>query len=223
MIKEELDKLTGRSTALLEEAQKISDEWRNERSSPSLLKINSLASRGANLIHSVAGTKSVYAENLRNALKREIHSQQFLAIAGVLQAFHLDLSQGYLINIRHEVEAIIVSEILSQAKTLSESKSIHPAAAVIVACAAAEEFLRSWCEEKSIKIPNKQRSISRFAQELRAQNLIDLPIERRIQSWADYRNDAAHGSKWDKMTKKLADRLIHEIEEFIIENSKVVS
>lgn len=156
-------KLVDRSVELLEAIKAIEKERSN--SGVSLFQVNDLASRGANLIQSVVGPKSVYMENLRNAHKQKSAVGQFFAVAGVLQAFHLDLSNGHLVNIRHEVETVVVSEILSQASKLAKTKGVHPAAAVIVARAGVEEFLRNWCEEKGIKIPEKQRSIGKFAAE----------------------------------------------------------
>ena len=122
-----------------------------------------------------------------------------------------------MVNIRQEVESVVVSEILAQARKLSRTKGVHPAAAVIVACAGAEEFLRNWCDQKSINVPEKQRSLARFAQELRAAHHIELPVERRIGAWADYRNDAAHGANWGKISQEIANRLISEIDEFVLE------
>jgi hypothetical protein len=217
---DETKKLIDRSLELLEEVQKI--EKNRDTAGVSQFDVNNLASRGANLFQSVAGPKSVYAESMRNAVKQKTSVSQFFAVAGVLQAFHLDLSKGHLVNIRHEVEAVVISEILTQARKLSRTKGVHPAAAVIVACAGIEEFLRNWCEEKGINIPEKQRSIGKFASELRAQGAIDLPVERRIASWADYRNDAAHGANWEKVAPEIANRVIREIEEFVLENRQVL-
>ena len=213
-------KIQQRSIDLLEAVQKVEQE--RQKTGVSLFQVNDLASRGANLIHSVAGSKSSYAENMRNALKQKTTAGQFLAVAGVLQAFHLDVSHGHMVNIRQEVEAVVVSEIISQAHKLSRTKGVHPAAAVIVACAGSEEFLRNWCEQKNISVPEKQRSLTRFAQELRSAGHIDLPVERRISSWADYRNDAAHGANWGKITQEIANRVIREIEEFVLENRHIL-
>lgn len=216
----DIDKLVKRSSDLLKEVEKI--EKARQSDGVSLFQVNNIAAQAANLIHSVTGPKSSYAENLRTAHKGKTAAAQYLAVAGVVQAFHLDLANGYLVNIRQEVEAVVVSEILSQARKLLKTRGIHPAAAIIVACAGIEEFLRSWCEQKSINVPEKQRSLSKFAQELRSSGEIALPIERRIQSWADYRNDAAHGSKWDGITKAIAEKLVGEIEDFVIENKEII-
>lgn len=91
-----------------------------------------------------------------------------------------------------------------------------------MACAGVEEFLRNWCEAKEISIPEKQRSLSKFAAELRAAGHIALPVERRISSWADYRNEAAHGANWEKITQEIANRVVREIEEFVLENREVL-
>ncbi len=216
----EIENLIQRSVELLQEVQKI--ESTRQTDGVSYFQVNNVAAQCANLIHSSTGSKSTYAESLRNALKQKSALSQWLAVAGVLQAFHVDVSKDRLVNIRHEVEAVVVSEIITQARKLLKAKGVHPAAAVIVACAGAEEFLRNWCEEKGIIIPEKQRSMNKFASELRAANHVDLPVERRIQSWADYRNDAAHGSKWEKITPELADRLVREVEGFLVENRHVL-
>jgi len=217
---EDLKKAADRSVELLETIQKI--EKTRHTTGVSLFQVNDLASRGANLIHSIVGSKSIYSENLRNALKQKTAVAQYLAAAGVLQAFHIDLSNGHLVNIRHEIETEVISEILTQAKKLSRTKGVHSAAVILVACAGLEEFLRNWCEEKGFHVPEKQRSIGKFAMELRKQGQIELPIERRISSWADYRNDAAHGSKWEKITQEIANRVLREIEDFVIENRKIL-
>jgi hypothetical protein len=208
-------KIYQRSVDLLEAFQRVEKD--RQTNGVSQFQVNDLASRGANLIHSVTGSKSSYAEHMRNALKQKTTLMQFLAVGGVVQAFHIDLANGDLVNIRQEVEAVVVSEILSQAHKLSRTKGVHPAASVIVACAGAEEFLRNWCDQKKISVPEKQRSICRFAQELRAASHIDLPVERRIAAWADYRNNAAHGANWNKITQEIANRTIREIEEFVLE------
>ena len=215
-----IEKLVERSSDLLKEIQKI--EKTRSTNGVSQFEVNMLAARGANLFQSAVGPRSVYDESMKNALKQKTTASQYAAVAGVLQAFHFDLAAGHLVNIRHEIEAVVVSEIVSQARKLAGSRSVHPAAAVMVACAGAEEFLRNWCAEKGISIPEKQRSLGKFATELRLVGQIELPVERRIAAWADYRNDAAHGANWNKITSEIADRLIREIEEFLVEYKSVL-
>ncbi|MFL9976068.1 hypothetical protein [Paraburkholderia graminis] len=214
--------LVERSADLLTHLEKLEAKRNAPNGSISLFQVNDLAARSAQLISSVTGAKSVYSENMRNAQRQKGIIPQYFAIGGVLQAFHLDLASGHLANLRHEAETVVVSEILSQARMLIKTKGVHAAAAVIVACAGVEEFLRSWCSVKVGEVPEKQRSLSKFANELRTANEIDLPVERRILSWADYRNDAAHGANWGKITPEIANRVLREIDEFVLEHRHVL-
>ena len=217
---ENIENLRARSIDLLEQVQKV--EAARQTDGVSFFQISNLASQGANLIRVATGPHSVYSESLSTALKHKSVYSQYAAVAGVLQAFHTDLAKGHLVNIRHEVESVVVSEIVTQARKLLKTSGVHPAAAVLVACAGIEEFLRHWCEESGLSVPEKQRSLNRFAAELRAAGAIALPIERRVQSWADYRNDAAHGARWEKITPEIAERLVREVEEFLVDNKHVL-
>ncbi len=185
------------------------------------MDVSGLEAQVANFIHTVLGRRSSYAESLRTAMKAKSCSDRLKGVFGILSALQDDLADGNLVNIRHQVEAVVVSEILGQAKTLAQTKAVHPAAVAIVACAAVEEFLRNWCQERGVKISKKQRSLNRFAQELRTAGVIKLPDARRIQSWADYRNEAAHGS-WNYVSKKESDRILSEIENFVYEHKDVL-
>jgi len=213
-------KLLARTEALIDDLRNMAEKGKSTQVSQ--FQVHEIATRATHLIHSTLGQKSGYAELLRNALKQKSSMSQFNAVAGVIMAFRRDLTDNNLINIRHEVEAVVVTEILSQAKRLASTKGIHPAAAVIVACAGVEEFLRNWCEEKGIPITDKQRSIAKFASELRGAGHLNLPEERRIGSWADYRNEAAHGLGWEKITQEIANRLVREVEEFLLEHHSVL-
>lgn len=185
------------------------------------LAVAQLEAEAANLVHSVLGPRSSYAESLRTAMKAKKGHDRLLGVVGVLQALQRDFEAGNLLNVRHQIEAAVVSEILEQAKKLHQTKGIHPAAVLVVACAAVEEFLRNWCESRGITVPKKQRSLGRFALELRKSEAIRLPDERRIQSWADYRNDAAHGN-WTTVSKQDAARVIAEIDSFIHEHEEIL-
>jgi hypothetical protein len=214
------DRILERANELISDIQEIVESTKDTHIGQ--FQVHYIGTRVANLIHSTLGQRSGYAEHLRNALKQKTSQGQFNAIAGVVYAFQRDLSDDNLINIRHEVEAIVVTEILTQAKRLASTKGIHPAAAILVASAGIEEFLRSWCDEKSLVVPEKQRSIARFASELRSSGYIKLPDERRIGSWADYRNEAAHGVNWQQITPEIANRLVREVEDFVLEHKSVL-
>ena len=74
-MRHEPKKLVERSVELLEDVQKI--EATRAKDGVSLFQVNDLASRGANLIQSVVGPKSVYLENFWNAHKQKTTAGQF--------------------------------------------------------------------------------------------------------------------------------------------------
>ena len=177
-------------------------------------------SRATTLLRSVAGPTSSYAIDLAEAKKLYSPREQLRAARGVVSAFKTDFENGEIIDVRQQVEAIVVSEILEQAKKLlNRTTGFHPAAALLVGCVAAEEYLRNWCESIGLSITPPKRSLSLFAEELHKAGVIPLPESRRIQEWSDYRNSAAHG-EWPKITEKIAGRVLHEIQDFLIEKLK---
>lgn len=210
-----------RSHELLEGVKAL--ESRRVSEGLSTFELHDLAARVGQLVHSVVGSRSSYADSLRLALKAKTTTTQYLSVVGVLQAFHHDLLAGHLIDLRQEAEAIVVSEILSQAAKLIRTKGVHPAAAIIVACAGLEEFLRNWCVQKGVVVAERSRSIAAFAAGLRKDGALALPEERRVLSWADYRNDAAHGDKWNTITAAIGATLVTEITAFVADNSRVLT
>ena len=207
--------LADRARALLTEATKDLSKGDRVRAN----HVSALRTRAATLFSSALGPSSVYSENLKGSEKLKGTANQFSAVIGVLQAFMEDASEGFLKSLRHEVEVEVVSEFVDQAKRLAGIKKVHPAASILVVSAGAEEFLRSWCCLLGIEVPINQRSMSRFASELRTAGKLKLPEERRIQAWADYRNDAAHGD-WADLDSKVASRQIREIEDFVLAHSE---
>ncbi|BAU49410.1 hypothetical protein SVA_2862 [Sulfurifustis variabilis] len=215
-----IKKFSERAEALLKDAKSI--EERCELGGVGFPEVHEVASRARMLIHAMSGPESAYAESLSDAMKQESCKAQFGALEGVLRALCRDLSDRNLVTFRHEVEMAVIYKILSQAKRLIRAKGTHPSAVVIVACSAAEEFLRNWCEEKGIEVPERQKSIAKFTQALRANGQINLPVEQRVNSWEDCRNDAVRGASWENITQETANRLVREVEEFVMENREVL-
>ncbi len=214
----EIEEVIERAETILKDAQKMSDEG-----NVGFFQISDIGARSAHLITTITGSKSTYSETIKHAQKEKLApTAKFASVVGVLQAFYFDAVNGRLPNIRHEVEVVVVSEIITQSKKLLKTKGIHPAASIIICCAGLEEFLRSWCEEKGINIPEKQKSLSKYALELRKAKYLALPEERRIQSWADYRNDAAHGDRWSSIDTTIASTLVNEVEAFIVKHKEVL-
>ncbi len=188
-----------------------------------LFKVNDFATRAANLVHSVTGSRSVYAEGLRCALKHKTPLEQYFALAGVVQAFHLDLTGGNLDNLRQKIEGEVITDLLQQARRIAAAKGTTPSAVVLLACSAAEEFLRHWCEEQSIKVTEKQRNLARFGKALREAQVISVTQEKRIENWFGFRNDAIKGDKEGRLTLDIATHLMQEVEDLVLEQRDIIS
>ena len=136
---ENLESLRARSIDLLEQVQNV--ETLRQTDGVSFFQISNNASQGAHLNRAATGPHSIYSESLSAALQHKSVHSQYAAVAGVLQAFHTDLAKSHLVNIRHEVKSVVVSEIVTHAQKLLKTSGVHPAAAVLLACAGVEEFL----------------------------------------------------------------------------------
>lgn len=95
----------------------------------------------------------------------------------------------------------VVSDFLDQANTLLGSKSVHPAAPIVLIGATLEEFLRTWIEAKGLSLGQRKASIEAYAQVLLGEGLITKQDMKDITAWNGLRNHAAHG-EWTEVTDK---------------------
>ena len=110
-----------------------------------------------------------------------------------------DLTEG--ISIERKAQIDVVSDFLSQANQLLESKGVHPAAACVIIGASLEEFLRTWIESEDLVISNSKPGIDTYSKALREANLITKQDFKDITSWSGFRNHAAHG-EWNEVSEK---------------------
>jgi hypothetical protein len=124
-------------------------------------------------------------------------------VKGSLDAFIRYAEKGLLdgVTIQRQAEINVVSDILTQAKILLDTKGIHPASPCVVAGAALEEFLRNWIDEHSLISAKSKPSIDGYSKILYEKELIDKQDLKDITAWGGLRNDAAHG-KWDMVNNK---------------------
>lgn len=126
-----------------------------------------------------------------------------IQVKSCLEAFVRFAEKGLLngVSIKRQAEIDIVNDILSQAKTLLETKGIHPASSCVLSGAALEEFLRTWIEEQNISLGKNKPSIDTYTKALYENNLIDKQDLKDITAWGGLRNHAAHG-EWTLVDNK---------------------
>jgi preprotein translocase subunit Sss1 len=149
-----------------------------------------------------AGEKSAFYKNISKIDHKEYHFSSIrTSVRANLQGFigYLEsgLSEG--VSIERKAQIDVVSDILSQAQSLLDSKGINPAAPVVLIGAALEEFLRNWMEESGISLGEKKPGIDTYTKLLKEKDLITKQDDKDITSWAGLRNHAAHG-EWDQVS-----------------------
>jgi hypothetical protein len=82
--------------------------------------------------------------------------------------------------------------MMEQVQGLLKDPGLHPAAAVVLAGAALEMFLRSMQDDSDQSVTGKP-GISSYADALNKADLITREEVKSITAWADDRNQAAHG------------------------------
>ena len=92
-------------------------------------------------------------------------------------------------EVRFRIEA--ATDIKEQAQQLLSDAKVHPAAPVVLAGAALEEFLRSMVVDCGEPIVGKP-GIAAYADALRKAEVISRGEAKDVTAWADQRNDAAH-------------------------------
>ncbi len=155
------------------------------------------------LIRIYAGESSSFYKNIAKVAEKlgsmNGDISYYASARQILEGFVDSLENGLFedVSIERKAQIDVVSDFLSQAQTMLETKKIHPAAAATIIGASLEEFLRNWVEEKNLSAEG--RSIDSYGKELKKERLITKQDMKDITAWAGIRNDAAHGN-WEEVS-----------------------
>jgi hypothetical protein len=114
-------------------------------------------------------------------------------------------------EVRFRVEAS--TDLMEQAQDLLKEGNVHLAAPVVLAGASLEEFLRSMVVDAGLT-PSGKPGINTYATELQKAEMVSRGETKDIISWADQRNNAAHG-EFDNLDKTRTQLMIDGINFFI--------
>ncbi len=150
-----------------------------------------------------AGERSAFYKTLASHKYGGNNYRLVTEIEASLKGFVRFIENGLLdgLAIERKAQIDVVSDFLSQAQELLNSKGVHPAAPAMIVGASLEEFLRNWVEDATLSISNKKPSIDAYASTLREAEVITKQDMKDITAWAGKRNDAAHGN-WDAVKDK---------------------
>jgi len=160
------------------------------------------ASGAGHIIRTLAGQGSSYEATFLSARERHgfsyVHSNSYdhlCEIQGALKGLRRAMDAGLLIDLRRVLQADIFADFLEMAEHLL-SEGFKDAAAVLIG-GVLEDTLRKMSQSKGLPVINDQgRSLTIDPMNVNlAKAAVYQPLtKKQITSWADLRNNAAHGN-----------------------------
>ncbi|WP_065709694.1 HEPN domain-containing protein [Acinetobacter baumannii] len=171
--------------------------------------------KAENLLRVACGADSVhYQAFLRekeNGLYAPIKLQNSIPV--VLAAYD-DLKGGFLMSFKQIVQAEVFDSELEQANSLLENG--YKNAAAVIAGVVLETAIKELCLNNGIDIERKR--LTQLNDDLAKAGVYNKLQQKQITALADIRNNAAHGN-YDEFTKEDVERMISDIERFLLNYS----
>ena len=105
------------------------------------------------------------------------------------------------------------TDLMEQVQQLLDDNQMHPAASIVLAGAALEEFLRARVVAQGATV-NGKPGIAAYASALRTIGELSTQDIKDITAWAGQRNEAAHG-QFDKLSRERAQIMVDGINLFM--------
>ena len=203
-------KLSNEVDALVQAAERLSREAASSQSQlgpERVEELSSIAARGGQLIRRLYGVGSQYDQNFQGVLATKffptMHCNYFSHVselAGILKGVQHDLKSGMLFDLRLLLQAEIFADFLEMAEHLLDS-GYKDAAAVLLG-AVLEDSLRKVAQPSGVATTaanGKSLTIDPLNVALAKAGIYGPLVQKQITTWANLRNDAAHGnfSKYD--------------------------
>lgn len=185
------EKIITRIDQLLEKAQAVLqtkkvDEFYTEYIDA--IKFSEWKSGTESFIASLLGKEHIYYQNFKKVKER--YSGDVNVGIGILQAIREEVEAGYLTDVKLLISAEIFTDFLEMALHLLEAGYKDPAASLIGAVL--EDGLRRISEKHGLTVRSKE-DISSLNKKIADKSIINRLVQKKIQVWADIRNNADHG------------------------------
>jgi len=117
---------------------------------------------------------------------------------GILQSIKSELEAGLVGNIQLQAQAGIFGDFITAARQALEENNKDVAA--VLACAALEDALKRYAEQKGLSVSDAD--MSQVINALKSEGLLKDPQASIVQSYVKLRNKAFH-AEWTKLKKKV--------------------
>jgi len=181
---------------------------RNHLGPDRVQELSTIAARIGQVIRRLYGDSSQYQDNLERVLDEKnfssMHGNHWLHVAllvGIVKGVQSDIHSGLLNDFRALVQAEIFADFLEMAEHLLDL-GFKDAAAVLLG-GVLEDSLRKLASKHSVAVNGsngKPLTLDPINVALAKASAYGPLVQKQVTSWANLRNDAAHGhySKYDE-------------------------
>ena len=204
----EVDALIAIAEKLSIDASRANDILGHER----VQELLSVVARGGQVISKLYGSDSHFFETFQKAVRipalNAMHSNHYRHVSdvvGILKGVKSDLESGMLANFKNLARAEVFADFLEMAEHLL-GEGYKDAAAVLLG-AVLEDSLRKIADSNGITVigpKGKPMTLDPLNNAVCKHGVYGPLVMKQITSWANLRNDAAHGhfTKYDAVEVK---------------------
>jgi len=218
------DRLVTEIDELVAVAEKLSRDSSRSGSSlgPDRIEdLSAIASRGGQTIQRLYGQNSQYYRSFEKVLKTDhftsMHSTSYKHISelvGILKGVQHDIKSGLLSDLRRLLQAEVFADFLEMAEHIL-GEGYKDAAAVLLG-AVLEDSLRKLSDSNglpTVGVSGKPLTIEPLNVELAKNGVYGPLVQKQVTTWANLRNDAAHGH-FDKYDADQVKQMLFFVQKF---------
>ena len=217
LITQEIEEIIVTGEKLVADAS-VSKNWLGHDRAQELM---SITARGGQLITRLYGSDSHYFQMFKAATQIQNFNKLFQEnyrhvadLVGIFKAVEHDIKSGMLANFRSLIQAEIFADFLDMAEHLHR-ENYKDAAAVLLG-AVLEDSLRKVADTNGVDILNskgKPLTLDPLNISLTKKGVYNALVQKQITSWANLRNDAAHGH-FDKYDSAQVQQMLLFVQKF---------
>ena len=223
LITKEIEKLVSTGEKLVADASVAHSSLGHER----VQELASITARGGQLITRLYGSDSHYFQMFKAATQVPNFNMMFsdchdhvADVVGIFKAVEHDIKSGMLANFRSLVQAEIFVDFLEMAEHLLVEK--YKDASAVLLGAILEDSLRKIAGANGVSTLNskgKPLTIDPLNAALAKKGVYNALVQKQITSWANLRNDAAHGH-FDKYDSAQVQQMLLFVQDFCANHLK---
>jgi hypothetical protein len=173
------------------------------------------------ILETVYGSESqtckAYIEKYQSYARNKMSSLRIAGLVassiGTLRSIKAEIESGLIGSITTQAQGGIIGDFITAARQALEENNKDVAA--VLACAALEDALKRYAEQKGLAVSDAD--MSQVINALKSQGLLKDPQASIVQSYVKLRNKAFH-AEWDKIEKESVGAAIGFTEQFILSN-----